>query len=156
MQEHCDFGEQIAGADSQTRTELTVRLPEDRTVAVDVNVSTAANGWQRQRIAVSAEALQKEAIALHRRMLTFNDYYQHVGNRVKNAVDAYNRSAGSFDSRIVPQGRKFAQLTTVKGNDFRQLSSVERAVREPRYADETQPRLPENSSNGRNPRTFQV
>ena len=124
MHKYCDFGEQVAGADSQIRPDLTLRLPEDRTAVVDAKASTAANGWQRQRIAVSAEALPKEAIALHRRMLTFNDSYQHVGNRVKNAVDAYNRSAGSFDSRIVPQGRKFAQLTTVKGNDFRQLSSV--------------------------------
>ena len=85
---------------------------------------------------------------MHRRMLTFIDFYQDVGNRVKSAVDAYYKSAGSFDSPRVPQGRKFAQLTTVKGNDFGQLSPVERTVREFRYADETQPRLPENRSNG--------
>ena len=41
MQEHCDFGEQVAGADSQIWPGLTVRPLEDRTVAVDVNVSTA-------------------------------------------------------------------------------------------------------------------
>ena len=42
MQEHCDFGEQIAGANSQIRTDLTLRLPEDRTVVVDAKAPTAA------------------------------------------------------------------------------------------------------------------
>ena len=44
MQEHCNFGEQTAGADSQIRTDLTLRLTEDRTVVVDAQASTAANG----------------------------------------------------------------------------------------------------------------
>ncbi len=35
-----------------------------------------ANGWQRHRIAESAEEIQKEAIELHSRMLKFIDYYQ--------------------------------------------------------------------------------
>ena len=52
MQEHCDFGEQIAGADSQTRTDLTLRMPEDRTVAMDAKASNAA--YLEARLPVSS------------------------------------------------------------------------------------------------------
>lgn len=238
MQEYCDFAEQSTGADSQIRPDLTVRLPEERTVVVDAKASTAAyldaqqtedeaqrdtslkrhagalksqvdelakkeygtkvegsldfvvmfvpgnqflaaalnaqpglieyamgrrvaiatpaslisllwavaNGWQRHRIAESAEEIQKEAIELHSRMLKFIDYYQDVGKRLNSAVDAFNRSVGSFDTRVMPQGRKFSQLATGTEDDFPLPSAIEKLARESRYAEETQPRLPENSS----------
>ena len=42
MQDYCDFGEQVAGSGSQIRPDLTVRLPEQRTVIIDAKASTAA------------------------------------------------------------------------------------------------------------------
>jgi len=238
MQEYCDFAEQNTGGDSQIRPDLTVRLPEERTVVVDAKASTAAyldaqqsedeaqrdtslkrhagalktqvdelakkdygaqvegsldfvvmfvpgdqflaaalaaqpglieyamgrrvaiatpaslisllwavaNGWQRHRIAESAEEIQKEAIELHGRMLKFIDYYQDVGKRLNGAVNAFNRSVGSFDNRVIPQGRKFSRLAIGKEDDFALPSIVEKQARASRYAEETQQRLPENSS----------
>ena len=42
MEEYCDFREQAAVGDSQSRPDLTVRLPEQRTVVIDAKTSTAA------------------------------------------------------------------------------------------------------------------
>ena len=42
MEEYCDFREQAAIGDSQSRPDLTVRLPEQRTVVIDAKTSTAA------------------------------------------------------------------------------------------------------------------
>ncbi|MYJ79877.1 MAG: DNA recombination protein RmuC, partial [Caldilineaceae bacterium SB0670_bin_27] len=42
MEEYCDFREQVAIGDSQSRPDLTVRLPEQRTVVIDAKTSTAA------------------------------------------------------------------------------------------------------------------
>ena len=42
MQKYCDFEEQVAGNGSLIRPDLTVRLPEQRTVIVDAKTSTAA------------------------------------------------------------------------------------------------------------------
>ena len=106
-----------------------------------------ANGWQRHRIGESAEVILKEGVELNDRMLNFISHYQDVGNRLNRAVDAFNKSVGTFDRRIVPQGRKFAQLATGKEDSFPQPSTVEKLVRESRYAEEAQSRLPENSSN---------
>ena len=239
MQEHCDFGEQVTGATSNIKPDLTVWLPEKRAVVVDAKASTeayleaqqteneadrdtslkrhasalktqvdalaskdygekvegsldfvvmfvpgdqflaaalnanpalieyamnkrvaiatpsslisllwaVANGWQRHQIAESAEVILKEGVELHDRLLTFISRFQDVGNRLNRAVDAFDRSVATFDGRVVPQGRKFAQLATGKGDEFPQPTTVERLVRNSRYAGGAQPRQPENSGN---------
>ena len=228
MQEYCDFEEQVAGSGSQIRPDLTVRLPEERTVIIDAKASTAAymeaqqadddgkrdaslkrhanalktqvddlakkdygrqvegsldfvvmfvpgdqflaaalnaspelieyamskrvaiatpaslisllwsvaNGWQRHRIAESAEVILKEGVELHERMLRFISYYQEVGNRLKRVVDAFNDSVGSFDRRVVPQGRKFARLTTDREDSFKQPQQLEVKARISQYTEE--------------------
>lgn len=228
MEEYCDFIEQAAVGDSQSRPDLTVRLPEQRTVVIDAKTSTAAymdaqeaddretrdsslkrhasalkaqvddlakkdygkkvegslgfvvmfvpgdqflaaalnanpelieyamskrvaiatpaslisllwsvaNGWQRHRIAESAEVILKEGVELHDRMLRFISRYQEVGNRLKRAVDAFNESVGSFDSRVVPQARKFAQLTSGREDRFPEPQQIENRARISRYAGE--------------------
>ena len=228
MQDYCDFGEQVAGSGSQIRPDLTVRLPEQRTVIIDAKASTAAymeaqqaddeekrdaslkrhasalkaqvddlakknygtkvegsldfvvmfipgdqflaaalsanpaliehamkkrvaiatpaslisllwtlaNGWQRQRIAENAEEILKEGQELHDRMMIFISRYQEVGNRLTKAVHAFNDSVGSFDSRVVPQGRKFAQLTSNREDSFSEPLQIEERARISKYAGE--------------------
>ena len=228
MQAYCDFEEQAGGSGTQIRPDLTVRMPEKRTVVIDAKASTAAymeaqqeedegkreaslrrhasalktqvddlakkdygrqvegsldfvvmfvpgdqflaaalnaspelieyamskrvaiatpaslisllwsvaNGWQRHRIGESAEIILKEGVELHERMMRFISYYQEVGNRLKRAVDAFNDSVGSFDRRVVPQGRKFARLTTDKEDSFRQPQQIEAKARISQYTEE--------------------
>ena len=47
---------------------------------------------------------------MHSRMLTFISRYQDVGRDLNRTVTAFNRSIGSFDQRVVPQGRRFSEL----------------------------------------------
>ena len=227
MTEHCDFVEQTTVNGSNDRPDLTVKLPEKRTVVVDAKASTAAymeaqqtedesasaealrrhagalrtqvddlarknygahvegsldfvvmfvpgdqflaaalnanpslveyamskrvaiatpaslisllwaiaNGWQRFRIAENAETIRQAGEEMHQRMQVFIGHYQRVGRELRSAVDAYNSSVGSFDSRVVPQGRRFAQLVTDKEDDFPQPQAIEKVVSTSRYAD---------------------
>ena len=227
MTEHCDFVEQTTVNGSNDRPDLTVKLPEKRTVVVDAKASTAAymeaqqtgdesasaealrrhasalrtqvddlarknygahvegsldfvvmfvpgdqflaaalnanpslveyamskrvaiatpaslisllwavaNGWQRFRIAENAETIRQAGEEMHQRMQAFIGHYQRVGRELRSAVDAYNNSVGSFDSRVMPQGRKFAQLVTDKEDDFPQPQAIEKVVSTSRYAD---------------------
>ena len=227
MTEHCDFVEQTTVNGSNDRPDLTVKLPEKRTVVVDAKASTAAymeaqqtedesasaealrrhagalrtqvddlarknygahvegsldfvvmfvpgdqflaaalnanpslveyamskrvaiatpaslisllwavaNGWQRFRIAENAETIRQAGEEMHQRMQVFIGHYQRVGRELRSAVDAYNNSVGSFDSRVFPQGRKFAQLVTDKEDDFPQPQAIEKVVSTSRYAD---------------------
>ena len=94
-----------------------------------------ANGWQRFRIAENAETIRQAGEEMHQRMQVFIGHYQRVGRELRSAVDAYNNSVGSFDSRVFPQGRKFAQLVTDKEDDFPQPQAIEKVVSTSRYAD---------------------
>ncbi|MDE2802218.1 MAG: DNA recombination protein RmuC [Chloroflexota bacterium] len=102
-----------------------------------------ASGWERHRIAQNAEAIRQAGMEMHRRMGTFIDHYQNVGRRLEQAVDAFNRSVSSYDSRVVPQGRRFAQLVTGDEEDFEDVQAIEKAVNEVKNAESSTPSLPE-------------
>ena len=228
MKKYCDYGEQIAGSGSQIRPDLTVRLPEKRTVIIDAKTSTAAyleaqqandeeeraaslkrhagavkaqiddlarkeygtktddsldfvvmfvpgdqflaaalnadptlieyamgkrvaittpaslisllwaveNGWQRHQIAERAELILKESNELQKRLGNFIDHYQEVGNRLNKAVEFFNKSVGTFDSRVMPKLRDFALLVKDRDDELPQLTRVDQEVRQSKYAEE--------------------
>ena len=94
-----------------------------------------ANGWQQFRLAEDAAKVKAAGDEMHKRMLTFIGHYQTVGNRLGSAVDAYNQSIGSFDRRVVPQGREFARLVVGDEAEFPALAMRDESVRISAYAD---------------------
>ncbi len=74
-----------------------------------------ANGWQNQRLTDEASAIQKAGENLHESMQTFLAHYLETGKQLERAVTAYNKPAGTFDSRVAPRGRRFSEL--VKGDE---------------------------------------
>jgi DNA recombination protein RmuC len=104
-----------------------------------------ANGWQRHRIAENAEAIRQAGEEMHQRMQRFINLYQNVGKELASAVKAFNDSVGSFDSRVVPQGRRFAQLVHDDEERFPQPQAIDETVSTSRYAEELTPGIPQNS-----------
>ena len=96
-----------------------------------------ANGWQQDRIARDTRNIKEAGEEMHKRMLNFISHYQNVGRELNRAVTAFNRSVGSFDSRVVPQGRQFAQLVTGDGDSFRLPEKIDQLPRISRYGDAT-------------------
>ena len=69
-----------------------------------------SNGWQQYRIAESAEEIRQTGEAMHERLRVFLSHYGKIGKELKSVVDAYNSSVGSYEVRLAPQGRRFAEL----------------------------------------------
>ena len=92
-----------------------------------------ANGWERVRLAQDAESIRLAGEEMHSRMMTFVNHYQRVGKGLRDAVDSYNRSIGSFDTRVVPQGRRFAELVKGDPEEFPTPSQIEADPQESRY-----------------------
>ena len=93
-----------------------------------------ANGWQRQQIAENAEEILKEGQELHSRMLTFMKHFQSVGTRLQGAVDNFNKSVRSYESRVLPQGRRFAEMVTDKKDELPQAQQIESSALNSDYA----------------------
>ena len=96
-----------------------------------------ANGWQQARFAESAQEIKQVGEEMHSRMLTFISHYQSVGRGLTRTVAAFNDSIGSFDRRVVPQGRRFSELVVGDADKFRLPEEIDQSPRLSNYA--TQP-----------------
>ena len=95
---------------------------------------TVSNGWQQDRIAQNARKIQEVGLEMHKRMLTFVKHYESVGKGLDKTIGAYNDSVRSFDGRVVPQGRRFAELALDDEDAFPHVNEVEGSPRTSKYA----------------------
>ena len=132
-------GDQFLAAALSTNPDL-VEYAMGKQVAIATPASliamlwAIANGWQQLRFAESAQEIKKAGEEMHSRLLTFIKHYQDVGRELNSAVTAFNRSVGSFDRRVVPQGRRFAELVTGSEDSFRVPEEIGQTPRISSYA----------------------
>ena len=89
-----------------------------------------AYGWRQERLAQNAEELRRIASELYDRLRAFAESYADAGRHLAKAVDAYNRSAGSWDARLSPSLRRMRELG-VSNQESPQPQRVDAPVREP-------------------------
>ncbi|MCY4575664.1 MAG: DNA recombination protein RmuC [Chloroflexi bacterium] len=92
-----------------------------------------ANGWERHSLEQNAEEIRKAGEEMHGRLLTFMNHYSRAGNQLRQAVDSFNASVGSFDTRVIPQAQRFAQLRGQDPEVFSGPPQIEAEPRESRY-----------------------
>lgn len=71
---------------------------------------TVALGWQQEDLADKAHEIQRLGRELHQRLHNFGEHYSKIGRNLEKAVDSYNSSLGSLDSRVMVTARKLADL----------------------------------------------
>lgn len=90
----------------------------------------AAYGWRQERIAESAERISELGKDLHGRLGTMAAHFAAVGDALGKATLAYNRSIGSFESRVLVQARRFKDLGASVAEDIPELDSIPVAPRQ--------------------------
>lgn len=89
-----------------------------------------AYGWRQERLAKNADELRRIASEFHDRVRTFGDVYGDAGRHLQRAIDAYNKSAASWDSRLLPSLRRVEELGV--GKEVPELTRIDTVAREPR------------------------
>ena len=108
-------GDQFLAAALSTNPDL-IEYAMGKQVAIATPASLIAmlwavnHGWQQIRFAESAQQIKDVGEEMHKRMMIFISHYQDVGRDLNRTVAAFNKSIGSFDERVVPQGRRFSEL----------------------------------------------
>lgn len=69
-----------------------------------------AYGWRQDRLAKNADELRRVASELYDRMRIFAEAYSESGRNLARAVEAYNRSVGSWESRLQPSLKRMREL----------------------------------------------
>lgn len=79
-----------------------------------------AYGWRQENLAENAQKISELARELYKRIQVVGGHFNLVGKNLQQAVNAYNNSATSLESRLLVTARKFQDLdvaTTEKAID---------------------------------------
>ena len=76
---------------------------------------TVAVAWQQQDLQENAQQIADGAADLYASLKTYAGHVDGVGKGLKRAVDAYNKSIGSLEGRVLPRARKFEDWGVVAG-----------------------------------------
>ncbi len=76
-------------------------------------LKAVAYGWRQESMAQNAAEVAALGKELYERIGVLADHWSKVGQRLNQAVDAYNSSVGTLERRVLPSARKFRDLQAV-------------------------------------------
>jgi DNA recombination protein RmuC len=91
-----------------------------------------AYGWNQAQLAENAGAIREIASQFHERLQTVWQHYAEAGRQLEKTVTCYNRSVGSWDTRLMPAVRKMRDLGVRPEGAECDLSPIDALVRSPR------------------------
>ena len=109
----------------EVESALNVALMTDKTLLQDamnnkiilttpttliVVLKSVAMSWQQHNITENALEIMEAAMDFYSRVNVFADHLDKVGGGLKTALKGYNDAIGSWESRVLPAGRKLEQL----------------------------------------------
>jgi DNA recombination protein RmuC len=93
-----------------------------------------AYGWRQEALALNAEEVAQLGKQLYERIATLAGHWSDVGQRLGKAVDAYNKSAVTLESRVLVSARRFAELKAAPEEEIevaQQIEATPRALQAP-------------------------
>jgi DNA recombination protein RmuC len=87
-----------------------------------------AYGWRQEQIAQNAQQISNLGRALYERLQTMAGHFEDVRRGLDRTVEAYNKTVGSLESRVMVSARRFGELGVVAG-ELPELSTVDRSAR---------------------------
>ncbi|GJL64841.1 MAG: hypothetical protein NPIRA04_34950 [Nitrospirales bacterium] len=88
-----------------------------------------AYGWKQEQITADAERISTLGQELSERLGVLVDHFIKVGGSLSKAVEAYNASVASLESRVLPSARKFQQLGAGSKKDIEELQPIDQNLR---------------------------
>ena len=87
-----------------------------------------AVGWRENKLAEDARELLALGAELHERTAVALEHASNLGRALSQAVDRYNRLAGSLDSRLLPTLRKFEEAGVKSAKTLAETKAISDAV----------------------------
>lgn len=94
-----------------------------------VLLMTAAAAWREQTIADNAREVSEHGRLLYERLAKMNDHFATLGRSLGRAVEAFNSTLGSLETRVFPAARKLPQLGVSTGSELATVEPIDVAVR---------------------------
>ena len=88
-------------------------------------LKAAAYGWRQEAIAEQAKEISALGRELYERLTTQTEHFADVGKSLKRAVEAYNRSLRSMETRVLVTARKFETLAEDSKKKLPEVEQIE-------------------------------
>ena len=88
---------------------------------------TVALYWQQHALAEGAKEIYDVSRELYKRVSTMIGHFSKVGGHLSNAAKSYNETMNSYETRVLPQGRRL--------DDLKVSETLQSALPEPRDID---------------------
>ena len=86
-------------------------------------------GWQQDAIARNAEEIAALGRELYKRVALLGRGWSDTGAKLAAAVQAYNKTVGTLEARVLPQARRFRDL---RAGDEEEIAALDVLSEEPR------------------------
>lgn len=88
-----------------------------------------AYGWRQVALAENAEKIREAGEALYKRLATFGDHLDKVGQSLGRSVDHYNKAVGSLERNVLPGARKFTEMGVQAAKPMPELDPLDHQPR---------------------------
>jgi DNA recombination protein RmuC len=87
-------------------------------------------GWQQEKVAENAREISELGREVYSRLGTMAEHLGTLGRRLTGAVDSYNKTVGSLETRVLVSARRFSEHGAVGPSaEIAELEPVDKQVR---------------------------
>lgn len=87
------------------------------------------HGWRLEQIRENTQVISELGKQMYDRIRMFIEHFVGLGSALEKAVAAYNKAAGSLESRVLISARKFRELGAGTGEDMLEVKPVDETLR---------------------------
>ena len=88
-----------------------------------------AFGWRQEQITKNAQEVSQLGRELYERIATMMKHFDDLGSAIRKSTEAYNRTIGSLEARVLPSVRKFKDLGVTGQSEIPLLEQVDNSPR---------------------------
>jgi DNA recombination protein RmuC len=92
---------------------------------------TVAYSWHQQEVEENSKKIWETGVELFNRIAVMLEHLSKIGGSLHSAVDNYNRTVSSLESRFIPQVRRLKELGSAQqGKEVPELETIDVTPRE--------------------------